>query len=194
MLKLLIENISQHVNLTADEIEILAAYFTPRKLAKKDVLLKSGEICNFEAFVTSGCLRQYHLDREGNERILFFVIEGWWVSDAASFLYQTPSNFSIDAVVPSEVLLLSRENKEELFARLPQLERYNRLVLQEAHAIIHERIVSSMRDTAEERYLNFIRQFPRTSERVPLKQIAAFLGITPEFLSQIRRKLADGEK
>lgn len=193
--EILVETIkSKNISLSADEIESLPAYFTARKLAKKEYLFKSGDICDFEAFVADGCLRQFHLDREGNERVLFFVIEGWWVSDTASFLYGTPANFSIDAMMPSEVLLLTKENKEKLFAQIPQLERYNRIFLEEAHALIHERIVSVMRDTAEERYLKFIQNFPRTSQRVPLKQIAAFLGITPEFLSQIRRKLADGEK
>src|SRR5690606_18150142 len=161
-----------------------------QSIKKKQLLLREGEVCNFEAYIASGCLRTFYIDENGSEVILQFSIEDWWVSDIGSFHDRTPSSLYIEAIEDSELLMLSPTRKEELLTRLPQFERVFRLMVQRHVSALEHRLIRTIAKTAEERYVEFIKQYPQIALRVPQHYIASYLGMTPEFLSKVRRRLA----
>lgn len=187
---LILRNVSKHITLNEDEKDFFQSILQERKLKKKEFILKPGEVCRAENFVTGGCLRIYSIDDSGAEHVGMFAMEDWWVSDMYSFLTQTPATYFIDALEATTVLQISRENLDILYERVPKFERFFRILLQNAFIAQQRRINQNLSFTAEERYLNFIKTYPLLEKRLPLKQISAYLGITPEFLSMLRRKLA----
>lgn len=154
------------------------------------MLLREGEVCDFEAYILKGCIRNYYIDQSGSEVILQFAVEDWWVSDIGSFHERTPSVMYIEAMEDSELLTLSPRGKETLLSRVPQFERMFRLMVQRHLSAMQQRLIRTIAKTAEERYLDFVRQYPNIVTRVPQHYIAAYLGMTPEFLSKVRRRLA----
>src|SRR5690606_32176138 len=149
---------------------------------------------DFEAYIVSGCLRSYYIDENGSEVILQFSIEDWWVSDIGSFHERKPSLLYIEALEDSELLTLNPTRKEELLRRVPQFERVFRLMIQRHLSALERRLIRTMAKSAEERYVEFMQQYPGIALRVPQHYIAAYLGMTPEFLSKIRRRLATAKK
>ncbi|HRI59792.1 MAG TPA: Crp/Fnr family transcriptional regulator, partial [Saprospiraceae bacterium] len=163
-----------------------------RRLKKKEFLLRAGEVCRYESFVLKGCLRNYYLDDKGDEHILQFSVEDWWTSDLYSLLTQTPATQFIDALEDSSVALFDKDDLERLYHQVPKFERFFRIMLQNAFIAQQQRILQNIGSTGEERYLAFRKKYPSLEQRLPQHQIASFLGITPEFLSKIRGKLAKG--
>lgn len=139
--------------------------------------------------MNTGCLREYKIDNKGVEHILQFAIEGWWVSDLNSFLSGLPTTYNIDALQDSEVLLIGKTAREELLVSCPKMERFFRLLIEANQVATNQRISDSLSASAEERYLKFIKTYPRLFEQVPQNQIASYLGITPQSLSRIRKEL-----
>jgi CRP-like cAMP-binding protein len=190
MFKLLHTHVERRVHLSPKECALLDQYFTPKKIKRHQFLLQEGDFCKHIAFVNSGCLRAYTVDQRGEEHVIQFAIEDWWISDLNSFLTGSAATYNIDAVQDSEVLLLERTARDTLLDTVPQMERFFRL-LQEANYISsHQRINDSLSASAEERYLAFIKTFPRLVEQIPQGQIASYLGITPQSLSRIRKELS----
>jgi len=186
----IIKNISQHIQLDDREVDYFLSLLQPRTIKRKEYLLRPNEVCKYESFIAKGCLRTYTIDNAGLEHIVMFAIEEWWTGDLYSFLTQTPGNFIIDALEDTEVLQISKDDLEKLYECVPKFERFFRLILQNAFVAQQQRINQNLSFTAEERYLHFIKKYPQLEQRLPQKQVAAYLGITPEFLSMIRRKLA----
>ncbi len=186
--------IDEYVNrcgrFSSEEIAIFNSLLKPRSVRKKQLLLREGEVCDFEAYIVSGCIRSYYIDENGSEVILQFAIEDWWVSDIGSFHERKPSLLYIEAMEDSELLTLNPARKEELLKRVPQFERVFRLMIQRHLSALEHRLIRTLAQTAEERYLEFIKQYPKIALRIPQHYIAAYLGMTPEFLSKIRRRLA----
>jgi CRP-like cAMP-binding protein len=189
MFELLRTHIEKRVHLTDEEFKISAGYFIPKKLKKHQFLLNEGEVCYHIGFVNSGCLRQYTIDNKGNEHIIQFAIEDWWISDLHSFLSGSPSKFNIDALQDSEVLLLEKSARDKLLDACPKMERFFRLLMETHHVATEERVASSLSLSAEEQYLKFIKTYPKLTEEIPQNQIASYLGITPQSLSRIRKEL-----
>lgn len=187
---LLIKHLSRYISLEKEEIAILIAAFKQKQLKKKEFLLHQGEVCRFETFVTKGCLRAFHLDDKGEEHIVQFAVEDWWIGDMYSFLTQTPASYSIEVLEVCELLQIEKNALEELYLKLPKMERFFRIIIQNAFIASQKRIISSMSKTADERYLDFIKKYPNIEQRLPQYQVAAYLGVTPEFLSRIRKKFA----
>lgn len=173
-----------------EDITVFNSLLKPTDIKKKQLLLREGEICNFEAYIVSGCLRTFYIDENGSEVILQFSVEDWWVSDIGSFHDRTPSLLYIEAVEDSKLLTLNPSTKEELLARLPQFERVFRLMIQRHLSALEHRLIRTIAQTAEQRYVEFVRQYPKIALRVPQHYIASYLGMTPEFLSKVRRRLA----
>jgi CRP-like cAMP-binding protein len=186
----IIANISKHIKLDEEETGFFLSLLKTRKLKKKELLLRAGDICRYESFVTQGCLRNYYIDENGVEHIVMFAIEGWWISDLYSLLTQQPARFSIEALEETEVLQISKDDLEQLYIKVPKFDRLYRILFQNAFIAQENRITQNLALTAEQRYLQFLQKYPALEQRVPQKQIAAFLGMTPEFLSMIRRKLS----
>ncbi|WP_121357437.1 Crp/Fnr family transcriptional regulator [Flavisolibacter nicotianae] len=190
MFEALLQNIGEKIALTNEETAQLKTYFTPKKLRKRQYLLQEGDVCKNLAFTEAGLLRLYSVDDKGIEHMLQFALPGWWVVDIYSFLTGEPSRFNIDALEDSELLLLSQENFEAMMAALPKMERYFRILFQNNIIAKERRLESAIAFGAEERYRQFEQAYPDFVQRIPLNLIASYLGITPETLSRIRRKLA----
>jgi CRP-like cAMP-binding protein len=186
----LINHISKQITLDPEDIALLTASFQPRQLKKKEYLQHQGEITRHEHFVTKGCLRTFHLDEKGEEHIAQFAVEDWWIGDLYSFLTQTPSRYSIEALEECELLQINKPALETLYLKVPKMERFFRIIIQNAFIASQNRIISSMSKTADERYQEFIRKYPNIEQRVSQYQVAAYLGVTAEFLSRIRKRFA----
>jgi CRP-like cAMP-binding protein len=186
--QLLINNIEKRIQLTEYEKELFLSYLTDKKIKRKDFLIKEGELNNSIAFVLSGCMRSYKIDQNGYEHILQFAIEDWWISDVTSFIGQKSGNIAIDAIENSHLALLPREAQMELFDHCPKFERYFRILGEIGIASYQQRILENISLPAAERYANFANRYPFFIKRLPQNQIAAYLGITPEFLSKIRHQ------
>ena len=175
------------MTLTEDEFRHFASLLLPRRIKKKDRLLSAGEVCWFEGFVHTGCMRVYYTDNEGADHILCFAPEDSWFVDVHSFISMMPAKLNIDALETSEVLLIDRPSEERLLLEIPKFERALRLMTQWSLVALQERLVGRLALTATERYQDFTRRHPALVNRIPQYQIAAYLGISPEFLSKIRR-------
>lgn len=187
---LILQHVAQHIRLDEAEQTFFSSLLHPATIRRKDHLLLQGNVSRHESFIVKGCLRAYTVDDNGQDHVLMFGIEGWWISDLYSFLTQTPAGCFIDALEDTSLLQLSKSNLEKLYEKVPKFERYFRLILQNAFVAHQQRINQSLSFTAGERYLEFIRKYPGLEQRIAQKHIAAYLGITPVFLSMLRRKLS----
>ena len=190
MFDVLYQHISKKVNITPKEWEFITQKCIPKKIRKKQYLLQAGDKAEFSIFVTKGCLRSYSVDAAGEEHIVQFALEGWWIGDTSAFLTNEPASFNIDAIEDTEVLLFESESIDMIFDHVPMFERYMRLLLQGNYVAMHKRLVSAISTTAEEKYLRMQKQYPDIMQRVPQHMIASYLGLKPETLSRIRKKLA----
>lgn len=184
-------NISRHISLTGEEKEYLKTLLVYKKLRKRQYLLQEGDVMRTENFVLSGCLRTYEVDSKGQESVIHFSIEDWWVGDMYSFLSETPSVLNIDCLENSELLQISKANLEKLYVEIPKFERFFRILIQNAYISSVRRVSAAMNKSAMERYLDFIQKYPEIFRRVPNHQIASFLGLKPESLSRIRKQLVN---
>ena len=184
------KHIEKRVHLTDKEFALCARFFSPRKVRKRHFLLQEGSVCKHLAFVNSGCLRAYSIDHKGEEHIIQFAIEDWWISDLNSFLTGSPATYNIDAIQNSEVLLLEKSDRDHLLESVPKMERFFRLLQEANYVSTHRRINDSLSASAEERYLAFITTYPALIEQIPQNHIASYLGITPQSLSRIRKELS----
>ena len=186
----LFESIAGKVSLTPKEYEICKTLFIPKKLRKRQFLLQKGDVCKYTAFVEKGILRSYTTDDKGNDHILQFALEGWWMGDLYSFLTNEPSIYDMDALEDCELLLITQPSWEELFEKVPAMERYFRILIQNNLIATQRRLMGAMSQTAEEKYLKLVETFPDCIQRVPQHMIASYLGITRETLSRTRSQLA----
>ncbi len=187
---LLMGNIRRHIDPTPEEEAYFLALLQPAQVKKRRFLLQPGEVCLHSAFVTGGCMRGYTLDDNGFEHILQFAPEGWWIADMYSFLSGRPGQLYIDALEPTELLLLSKNDQEQLYVRVPKFERFFRIIIEKSLVASRQRILDNMSQTAAQRYEQFCSQYPSLIHRLPQKQIAAYIGVTPEFLSKLRGEKA----
>jgi CRP-like cAMP-binding protein len=190
MFELLFSSFDKRIQLTEEEKELCKTFFTPKKLRKRQYILQEGDVCKYITFVEKGMLRSYSVDEKGSEHIVQFAFEGWWISDQYSFFTGDPAQYNIDALEDSELLLLSKHAEEELLIKIPKMERYFRILLQNSLIALQKRLISSFSETAEERYHKLIEVCPTIPQRVPQHMMASFLGITPETLSRIRKQVA----
>lgn len=190
MFEVLFENISKKIVLTTDEQQLLQTFFIPKKLRKKQYLLQEGDVAKYLAFVEKGFLRSYTVDERGSEHIIEFAFEGWWMGDSFSMLTGEPSVYNIDALEDCELLLLTKQAEDEMMEKIPKMERFFRLLLQNHLIATNRRLVSSLSNTAEEKYNQLIQACPTIPQRVPQHMMASFLGITPETLSRLRKQIA----
>jgi len=191
MFDLLRSQILKRISLTDGEFERVKTFFIPKKIRKGHFLLRAGEVSRYLAFVEKGCLRQYSIDSKGEEHVVQFAIEDWWISDMYSSLTGAPATYNIDALEDSEVLLLDTALQEKLCTEIPPFERFFRLLLQGSFVAKERRITAALSLSAEEQYLSLLEMYPELFQRVPQNQIASYLGITPQSLSRIRKTLAD---
>lgn len=184
---LLIGHIGRRVPLQAAQEEQVRDAFVVKRLPARQFLLQHGEVCRHETFVCEGLLRSYHIDELGNEHTLHFAVEDWWITDLASFLHQQPATRHIVAMEPVTVLQISYVRREQLLQD-PVFERFWRMLNESASAAQEERILRDIMYTGAERYTSLLEKYPGIDQRLPQKYIASYLGITPVFLSKIRKQ------
>lgn len=189
MYELYFQSLREKVPFTDAELEEIKAYLTPKKLRKKQYLLQEGDPCKFIAFVEKGALRSYTIDDKGSEHIIQFALEGWTISDMYSFLTGEPATYTIDALEDSELVLISKTAHEEMLKAMPKYETYMRLQLTGAYIAMQRRLTSIISMSLEERYTGFVATYPNIAQRVPQHMIASYMGLTPETLSRVRKKI-----
>lgn len=192
MSDLLFRNISQYINISEQDFQQFVKLFELKTFKKKEVVLKEGDYCLFEGFVLNGCFKIYYLNENGFEQTLYFAAEGWWITDIDSFINTVPSILNIEALEDSEVLMISKKDKEYLYETMPQIEKLFRIMNQKSSVSLQRRILSLTGKTADKRYLEFLEKYPGLEQRITQQQVASYLGITHEFLSKIRKKLLIG--
>jgi len=190
MFELLLESIKEHVVISDEEFDFCKTLFIPKKLRKRQYLLQEGDVNKYTSFVEKGMLRTYSVDEKGNEPILQFSFEGWWVADLYSFLTNEPSKYNIEAMEDCELLLITKPSWDTMLDKVPALERYFRILIQNSLIATQQRLMGSISETAQEKYSKLINNFPGCLHRVPQHMIASYLGITPETLSRIRGQMA----
>lgn len=190
MTDLLKKNIALNIVLNDDEFNQFIKPFRVTTVQKKEYLLQKGEVCNFEAFVNKGCFKVYHLNDKGVEQVVYFAAADWWITDIDSFIHQTPSELSIQALEDSEILLIHKADKEKLYEDMPKVEKLFRIMTQKTHVALQRRMIDALSKTADQRYREFIYRYPEIARRLTNIQIAAYLGVSHEFVSKIRKKLS----
>jgi CRP/FNR family transcriptional regulator, anaerobic regulatory protein len=184
----LLAHIQRYVSLSQEEQDVLCHYLKYKKIQKKELILKEGQVCIGNYFIIHGCLKLHTYKDKGTEQIIQFGIDNWWISDYMSLDAQKPSLFNIEAVEPTELVYLEKRHEEELFSKIPKLERYFRIIIQRAYAAYQYRIQYIFCQSGEERYFHFCDSFPDFVQRIPQYMVANYLGFTPEFVSKIRAK------
>ncbi|HAT92225.1 MAG TPA: Crp/Fnr family transcriptional regulator [Sphingobacterium sp.] len=188
MLEKLKEHIKKFVAIDPVELEEILHYFKTKTVAKKENILEEGQVCRYHFFVLKGILRKFFVNEKGVEQTTEFAIENWWITDNMAFEHKLVTSFYIQAVETSDLVYISQENQEKLVAAFPIMERYFRFVYQRAYAAAQMRVKYLFSKSKEEFYHDMLRKYPQFVQRVPQYLIASYLGFTPEYLSEIRKK------
>lgn len=192
MFEFLYKKVNETITISEEEFEFAKTLFIPKKLRKRRFLLQDGDPCKYTTFVEKGLLRSYTIDEKGSEHILQFAMQGWWSADLYSFLTGEPSEYNIEALEESELLLITKPSWDILLENVPAFERYFRILIQNNLIATQRRLMGTFSTTAEERYQKLLEDFPDISQRVPQHMIASYIGITRETLSRIRNQIASG--
>ena len=183
-----ITHIRRYVELSDDEVLKLEPYLQPMELKRREYLLREGEVCRYNYFVEKGCLRMFFNNDKMVEQTTQFAIENWWLSDYFSYARQSPSEYAIQAVEKSVIVAVDNHLQDDLFVELPQLERYFRIMMQRALSASQLRVKMIYQLSKEDMYRHFNNSYPQFFQRVPQYMIASYLGLTPEYLSELRKK------
>ena len=186
--EILLAYFNELIPLETEEEILVTSLFKPRLYRKKQYLLQEGDICTQFYFVVRGCLRMYKIDEKGTTHILQFATENYWINDLGSFHGMKPSDLAIDALEDTMVLQISRADLISLYLQAPKFDRIFRVLLENSFVRLQDRLLQNISSTAEDRYLSFLDLYPHLINRLSQVQIAAYLGITPEFLSRLRNK------
>lgn len=188
--QLILDNVCRHIQLTDTEKEYFISLLQSKKLRKKEYLLREGEVSRHSSFVTSGCLRSYTIDQNGTEHVLSFAPADWWMADMYSLISQQPGILNIEALEDTEMLLLTKIDQEQLYIKIPKFERFFRILVEKSLVANQQRLIDRLSLTGQERYAKFCQRYPTLINLLPQKQIAAYIGVTPEFLSRARAVMA----
>ena len=182
--------IKKVIPLSNKEELYLLSKVTDRKYLKGQYILQQGDTCKFLNFIVSGGTKTYHIDKEGDEHIFRFAIENWWATDLPSFVNEDIANTNIQCLVNTHVVQISKQNLEELYREIPRLEHFFRLLFQRVSITLEKRIINNLSLSAKDKYLLFKEEFQEFEQRIPQYMIASYLGISKQYLSEIRNHLA----
>lgn len=186
---LILQNIDKIVSLSNMEKETILSKIEVKHYKAKTVLLNAGEVCKHSYFVNSGILRSFNINDNIVEHVLQFACEGWWIGDMYSLITQKPGNLYVEVNEDAEVVLLSKENQEILYQEIPKLERFFRILTENSLVANQERLMDNLSLSAEERFEKFCSKYPTLIQKVPQKQVASYIGVTPEFFSKMKSKM-----
>ena len=185
---LIVSNIKKHIALTISEEQYFCSQITYRKVTKNEPVLKRGDICNNIYFVDSGTLSAFYRTIEGKESTVMFAIRDWWITDMNSFTTERPAMLDIEALEESSLFALSNDKLKLLYTKVPSFEKYFRILFANAYVREQLRALDNITFTTEERYNRFVVKYPQIVQKVSQKRIASYLGVTPEFLSTVKKK------
>jgi len=189
--KSILDNIALHIDINSQEADSFLSLLDHKSLNNKDILLQEGSVCRTINYIVKGCVRMYSTDENGKEHIVLFAPENWWCTDLFSFHTGTPSTHSIEALEDTVVAQLTHQNLEKLYIKVPKFERFFRVLFQNGFIMFQNRINSELSLPADQKYKIFKKLYPGLNQRVAQKHIASYLGITPVFLSMLRKKYND---
>jgi CRP-like cAMP-binding protein len=185
---LVLSNIKKHITLTSSEERYFCSQITCFEITKNESVLQQGSLCNNIYFVVSGTLSAFYRTAEGKESTVMFATKDWWITDMNSFTNETPAMLDIEAVEDSSLIAISNVKLKLLFSEVPSFEKYFRILFANAYVREQLRALDYITFTTEERYTRFVDKYPQIVQKVSQKQIASYLGVTPEFLSTIKKK------
>lgn len=175
------------VEISDEEMAIIRSASTEKSIRKWQSILHDGEVWRITCFITSGCFRLYRFGKDGTDHTLRFGVENWWISDQESYNNETPSEYNIEALAASKVIIWTKESWQELMRSIPALKLFNERLLARGYEANQRRIFSLISGSAEEKYLEFQKTYPSVFNKVPLHMVASYLGISRETLSRIRK-------
>lgn len=188
------QHVSRFVQLSRDDFSAISSFFNPLTVKKKENLVTEGQFCRANYFVVKGCLRMFFLDEDGTEQTIQFAIENWWMTDLEAFKNGRKASFSVQAIENTEVLAIDKKEMDKMLAGFPVMEKYFRQVYERAYAASLLRVRFIFRLSKEQFYNHFVSSYPEFIQRIPQKILASFLGFTPEYLSELRKKQLAGKK
>lgn len=180
--------ITEKIDLTLEEIDLIKSVSIIKKLRKNQFLLQEGDVWRYNAFVCNGFIRKFSINDNGDEQTLSFAIENWWIGDRESLMNETPSKFNIDAIEDSVIILITKDNFARISKEIPKFNDMVNLILEKSFISHQSRLQSAINFTAEEKYRYFIEKYPQIASRSPSNMLASYLGMAKETLSRIRKK------
>ncbi len=189
MIDYFLDTLEQTIPLSDVDKLVFREYCKVKTYKKHQFFLQEGDVCKHVGFILKGCFKTYSINKNGDENVFQIGVEGWWISEMYSHLTGEPSSSNIVALEDAEVLILDQKSREEILRRVPQYDRFMRILLERNYVATHRRVNAMLGSSAEDRYLNYIKAYPQMVQRVPQHVIASYLGITPETLSRIRKKI-----
>ncbi len=190
----LINYINEKIDLNQLEQQKVANAYYLKQIYKKDFFLKEGHLCNFQGFVVGGTFRVYYTDKKSLEHVLYFAFKDWWIGDIASFFDDVPTKLNAQAMEDSWILVIEKEDMEQLFQEVPKLERLLRIITSRTLSVLQNRFFLTVSANAEERYEELVQRHSGIEQLVPQHQIASYLGILPESLSRMKKQLIERKK
>ena len=188
-MQFILQNIAKHVSLTPAEEQLFLSKTETKIFKAKTILLSAGELSNETYFVNSGIIRSFNINDTIIEQVLHFACEGWWIGDMYSYISQKPGNLFIEVLEDAEVVSISKENHQQLYQEIPKLERFFRILAENSLVAHQERLIDNLSLTAEERFEKMCKKYPSLINKVSQKNIASYIGVTPEFFSKMKSRL-----
>ncbi|WP_452224136.1 Crp/Fnr family transcriptional regulator [Lacinutrix chionoecetis] len=182
--------IFKEFSFSKEDREIIAAAFQKKSFTKGDIIIKEGDLVDDLYYIYDGCLRTFHNDVYGKEHTIQFGIKDWWITDYTAFFLSSEALMNLEVLQDCTVYALSKENRELLYNKFPQIDKYIRVKLERAYAAFQKRILANLSQSAATRYLEFVNTHPDIEKMVKNYHIASYLGITTESLSRIRKNIA----
>ncbi len=188
-MSLILQNIAKHVNLTLEEQELFLSKTETHFYKSKTILLSAGEVSKSTCFVNSGILRSFTINDNIIEHVLHFACEGWWIGDMYSYLSEKTGNLFIEVLEDAEVVVISKENHQVLYAAIPKLERFFRVLAENSLVAHQERLMDNLSLSSEQRFEKMCQKYPSLIQKVAQKHLASYIGVTPEFFSKMKTRL-----
>ena len=185
----ILENIAKHVSLTPEEETLFLSKTETKQFKTKTILLSAGEVATCTYFVNSGILRSFNINDNIIEHVLHFACEGWWIGDMYSYISGKPGNLFLEVLDDAEVVIITKENQQQLYQEIPKLERFFRILAENSLVSHQERLMDNLSLTADERFEKFCFKYPTLIQKVPQKHIASYIGVTPEFFSKMKSRM-----
>jgi CRP/FNR family transcriptional regulator, anaerobic regulatory protein len=188
-MSLIINNIAKYITLTPEEQALFFSKTETHFFKSKTLLLNAGEISNCTYFVNSGILRSFNINDNIIEHVLHFACQGWWIGDMYSYISEKPGNLFIDVLEDAEVVIITKENHQQLYHEIPKLERFFRILAENSLVSHQERLIDNLSLSAEERFEKMCKKYPSLIQKVAQKHLASYIGVTPEFFSKMKSRL-----